>query len=64
MSGDGSHDRLPSNRSDRLRTAVIAIHGVGEHRPGETARGVARLLQSVNPRRYRDLVETSFSRFR
>jgi hypothetical protein len=61
MSGDGSHDRLPSNRSDRLRTAVIAIHGVGEHRPGETAQGVARLLQSVNPRRYRDLVETSFS---
>lgn len=45
----------------RERIAVIAIHGVGEHLPGETAAMIARQLQSTGHDRYEPFATTPLS---
>jgi hypothetical protein len=34
--------------NDEIRVAVIAVHGVGDHVPNETARSVADILVNLN----------------
>lgn len=43
------------NPGPEKRVAIIAIHGVGEHEPGETANAVARQLLTVCDAHYSDL---------
>jgi hypothetical protein len=50
-----------TNQPKPRRIAVIGIHGVGEHLPGATARGIARQLQHTQQGRYGAFAETERS---
>ena len=49
------------SQNEGPRTAVVAVHGVGEHDPGQTIDEIRRLLITTNPGAYREFSEQTLS---
>src|SRR5437660_11229521 len=58
----GATSQTGNNVASRQRVAVVAVHGIGDHEPGASAKSIAELLLRL--RQGRDDGENRFTSFK